>query len=352
VAAPTGGDAPAPDAAAIGRAVALLQAGGLVAFPTETVYGLGADADRPEAVAAIFRAKGRPPAHPLILHVAQPAAAAAWARELPAAARVLMQRFWPGPLTLVLPRAPRARDVVTGGQDTVGLRCPAHPWAQALLQALAAARGDPQVAIAAPSANRYGRISPTSAAHVLADLGQKPQGAVDLVLDGGRCPLGIESTIVDFAGGAVRILRPGSIRAEQIHAALGLAVRTAGADEAAPRTSGRVLGHYAPRKRLELVAPAQLAARIAALGAAQAGVLAPAACPLGVAARDLAALQPAAAEPAQYAHELYEHLHRLDASGARHLLVVLPPAGAAWEAVHDRLARAAAGSAGAIPEAD
>ncbi len=334
------------------RAVELLLGGGLVAFPTETVYGLGADADQSDAVESIFRAKGRPPSHPLIVHVAQAAAAASWARAIPEPARILMQRFWPGPLTLILPRAARAGDAVTSGQDTVGIRCPAHPWAQSLLRAFGAARGDPAAALAAPSANGYGRISPTSAAHVRADLGQKPEGRIDLILDGGDCPLGIESTIVDFARGVARILRPGSIGAEQIRKALNADVRTAADTDDAPRTSGRVLGHYAPGKRLELVASGELAARIAALGPSTTGVLAPAGALLGVSAQALALRLIAPADAPTYAHELYAHLHRLDASRARTLLVALPPRGSQWEAIHDRLGRAAAGSAGAIPDAD
>ena len=337
----------APDPAQIRRAVAVLCAGGLVAFPTETVYGLAADADQDAAVAAIFRAKGRPADHPLILHVAHAGAVAAWASEIPAAARALIDRFWPGPLTLILPRSGRASDVVTGGQDTVGIRCPSHPWAQALLRGFAAARGDEAAALAAPSANRYGRISPTCAAHVRADLGQKPGGRVDLILDGGECELGIESTIVDFATGAARILRPGSIRAEQVSETLHAEVSGAG-DAPAPRTPGRVAGHYAPRKPLELVAPADLVQRIAALQGRRVGVLAPAGAPLGRGEAWLALRLAAADDPQVYAHELYGNLHRLDASAAEVLLVALPPPGSRWEAVHDRLRRAAAGS---LPEA-
>jgi len=341
-----------PSAATLHRAVQVLLAGGLVAFPTETVYGLGADADQVGAVAAIFRAKGRPPAHPLILHVAQAAAVASWTSAVPEPARVLMERFWPGPLTLILPRSARAGDVVTGGQDTVGLRCPAHPWAQALLRAFGAARADPTVALAAPSANRYGRISPTSAAHVRADLGQKPDGRLDLILDGGACTLGIESTIVDFATGVARVLRPGSIRLEQIRLALGAQVLSASDAEPAPRTSGRVRGHYAPGKPLELVEPGALAARIGELGADKAGVLAPSDTQLGVRPSALALRLTAAADAPAYARELYEYLHQLDESTAQILLVATPPHGSEWEAIHDRLGRAAAGSAGPIIDAD
>jgi L-threonylcarbamoyladenylate synthase len=257
-----------------------------------------------------------------------------------------MEQFWPGPLTLILPRSARASDLLTGGQDTVGLRCPAHPWAQALLRALGAARGDPSAALAAPSANRYGRISPTSAAHVRADLGQKPDGRVDLILDGGPCALGIESTIVEFTTGVARVLRPGSIRNEQIGLALHTRVRSADDAEEAPRAPGRVQGHYAPSKPLELVAPGRLAARIAALGPAGVGVLAPPNVTLGAAAQSLAMHLTASADAQTYAHQLYEYLHRLDASAAQTLLVARPPSGSRWAAIHDRLGRAAAGSAG------
>ena len=344
--------AAAPPAELLDRAVGVLRAGGLVALPTETVYGLAADADQAAAVAAVFRAKGRPAHHPLIVHVADAAAARAWSTAIPDAALELMRRFWPGPLTLVLPRSARAADGVTGGQDTVGLRCPAHPWAQALLRGYGAARGDPHVGLAAPSANRYGAISPTSANHVRADLGEKPAGRVDLILDGGSSPLGIESTIVDFATGRARILRPGSIRAEQIDAALGVPVRRAGASEDSPRTPGRVRGHYAPGKPLELLDAAQLPARVVALGPARIGVLAPADALPGALAADLALQLVAPADAEAYARSLYDNLRRLDASAAQRLLVARPPQGSRWEAVHDRLQRAAAGSDGALADAD
>lgn len=340
------------DAQPVRRAVEILLRGGLVAFPTETVYGLGADADQPEAVAAIFRAKGRPRAHPLIVHVASATAAQDWAREIPPPACALMKRFWPGPLTLVLPRTRRASDAVTGGQDTVGLRCPANAWAQSLLHGFCAARHDETAAIAAPSANRYGRISPTTAAHVRADLGEKPDGLVDLILDGGASSLGIESTIVDFAAGKVRILRPGSIDRAQIGAALGTAVEIAADAEPAPRASGRLAGHYAPRKPLELVAPADLAARVAALLPMPLAVLAAQEQLVHLCAADLAMHIAAAGTADEYAHALYEQLRQLDASAAQRLLVAIPPAGERWEAVQDRLRRAAAGSDGRIIDAD
>ncbi len=221
-----------PDVLEIEKAVALLEAGELVAFPTETVYGLGADAGNPSAVARIFAAKGRPSTHPLIVHFSNFGAARAWAAEVPAAAAKLAEAFWPGPLTLVLPKAEHVPAAVTGGQPGVALRAPAHPVARALLAAFG--RG-----IAAPSANRYGRISPTRAADVREELG----GRVALVLDGGACEVGLESTIVACLGGRVTLLRPGSISRSQVEDVVGR-VEDPGAD--APRAPGSDRSHYAP----------------------------------------------------------------------------------------------------------
>jgi L-threonylcarbamoyladenylate synthase len=341
---------PAIEPGRIEHAARLLHIGKLVAFPTETVYGLGADADNVDAVAAIFRAKGRPADHPLIVHVADAAAASAWAGTLTPAAHALMDRFWPGPLTLVVPRSARAADALTGGQHSVGLRCPSHRWAQALLRALGRLARDRQRAIAAPSANRFGRISPTRAEHVRDDLGEAPDGAVDLILDGGPCPVGIESTIVDLTAGAPRLLRPGSITRSDIERVLGapLAVADA-ADPAVPRASGRLATHYAPRRPLELVAPGRMAARIQALGARRVAVLAPAPGDASLPARRFWAAPTSAGS---YAHGLYDWLHAMDASGAEVLLVELPPAAETWAAVRDRLQRAAAAAIGPMDDAD
>jgi L-threonylcarbamoyladenylate synthase len=322
--------AAAPDPALIARAADVLRAGGLVAFPTETVYGLGAAAEQPEAVRRIFEAKGRPADHPVIVHVSGPADIDAWAREVPDGARRLAKAFWPGPLTLVLARSARAHNLVTGGQASVGLRCPSHPWARALLAAFGGG-------IAAPSANSFGRISPTTAAHVRADLGEKPAGKVDLILDGGACPIGIESTIVDFSQGAPRLLRPGSITREQLQSVLGEPVPDAGTD--APRASGRLESHYAPRTPLELVAPTDLPARINALRGRPLAVLAPAAVLLDAGPDVVLRLVAPAAAPA-FAQRLYALLHQLDAAGAARILIARPPEGPDWEAVHDRLRRA------------
>jgi L-threonylcarbamoyladenylate synthase len=326
------------DPAAIERAARILARGGLVAFPTETVYGLGADADNEAAVRAIFAAKGRPADHPVIVHVLDAAALDAWAREVPAEARTLAASFWPGPLTLVLKRSARARDVVTGGQDTVGLRAPAHSWARALLAAFAGA--DRTRAVVAPSANSFGRISPTTAAHVRADLGEKPAGKVDMILDGGPCPVGIESTIIDLSGAAPRLLRPGAVARGALEAVLRVPVSDALRD--APRAPGRLESHYAPRTPLELVEPAQLAARINALRGVRLAVLAPAQTLLDR-TRDVVVRLIAPQQPADYARRLYALLHQLDAAGAQRILVVRPPAGPDWEAVHDRLRRAQSG---------
>lgn len=323
------------DHLAIERAARVLAAGGLVAFPTETVYGLGADADDEAAVRAIFAAKGRPADHPLIVHILDAAALDAWAREVPASARRLAAAFWPGPLTLVLKRSSRAQDVITGGQETVGLRSPAHPWARALLETFAGT--DATRAIVAPSANSFGRISPTTAAHVRADLGEKPAGKVDLILDGGACPVGIESTILDLSAAAPRLLRPGVVTRGELEAVLGVPVPDAQRD--APRASGRLESHYAPRTPLELVEPAQLPARINALRGTKLAVLAPAHALLDR-TRDVVLRLIAPAQPADYARRLYALLHELDAAGAERILVVRPPPGPAWEAVHDRLRRA------------
>jgi len=310
----------------IEEAAALLNAGELVAFPTETVYGLGADATNPRAVMRIFEAKGRPASHPLIVHFSNFASARAWASEVPPAAERLAEAFWPGPLTLVLPRSRVVPDVVTGGQDTVGLRAPAHPVARALLAAFG--RG-----IAAPSANRYGRISPTRAADVRAELGRR----VALVLDGGDCEVGLESTIVACLGGRVTLLRPGSISRSQVADIVGR-VDDPGAD--APRAPGGQRSHYAPGTPLELVAPDRLARAVEA--AAAKGRVAVLARSAPTAESDRVAWKRMPAGPGPYGRALYAALRALDDSGAALIIVEAVPAGEAWAAVSDRLARAAA----------
>jgi L-threonylcarbamoyladenylate synthase len=316
----------------VDRAVRLLLAGELVALPTETVYGLGADAANPEAVAKIFRAKGRPADHPLIVHLPGDEHLERWAREIPDLAWELAEQFWPGPLTLILKKQPTVPDAVTGGQDTVGLRVPAHPLALEVLAAFHAAGGSG--GIAAPSANRFGRISPTSAQHVRDDLGD----AVSLILDGGPCEVGIESTIVDLSRGEPAILRPGMIGPE----ALGVVLGHGPARDAAPapRVSGALDAHYAPRTPLLLVDAAALARETESAAGRRTAVLSR--CrPEGVSPSHWIA---ARESPLSFGHDLYANLRRLDAMGADLLLVERPPSEPAWTAIHDRLGRAATGS--------
>jgi L-threonylcarbamoyladenylate synthase len=316
----------APVYATVEEAVAVLRRGGLVGFPTETVYGLGADARNPEALEKLYKVKGRPARHPVIVHLAEAAEAHQWAREIPDYASKLAAVFWPGPLTLVLKRAEGVPDAVTGGQDTVGLRIPSHPVAQELLRTFGGA-------IAAPSANRYGRVSPTTAAHVLADLGAD----VDAVLDGGPSEVGIESTIVVCSGEQPAVLRPGKITAAQVEAAAELLLAAPG--ESAPRVPGTAATHYAPRAKLRLLKRTEMIAaltthkgkRIAALALEVAVPRLPA---------GLLAVEPAVA--ATYMRELYSNLRMLDAAGADVIIVEIPPDTPAWAGVLDRLRRAAA----------
>ena len=311
--------------------MALLRAGELVAFPTETVYGLGADASNPAAVAKIFAAKGRPADHPVIVHLPAAEQLDAWARVVPDAARQLAAAFWPGPLTLILKRRPRVPDAVTGGQDTVGLRVPNHPLALDLLRAF-------EGGLAAPSANRFGRISPTSAAHVRDELGT----AVALVLDGGPCRVGIESTIVDCSRERPAILRPGMIGAAEIGRALGID-RLAEAAADRPRVSGALESHYAPAAPLRLLAGGEIERelRLALRRGERVAVLAfDAPCLID----ERLQWRMAAPDSATYARELYAALRTLDGACADLILVEAPPQGAQWLAIADRLARAAGGA--------
>src|SRR5690606_34996818 len=239
--------------AALDAAARRLAEGRLVAFPTETVYGLGADAENPDAVARIYAAKGRPSNHPVIVHVALEADLSYWARSVPPAARALIQAFWPGPLTLILPRAAGIPAAVSGGQDSIGLRCPSHPVAQALLRRFAALKGG-NGGVAAPSANKFGQVSPTLASHVRSEFPELGPEAL-MVLEGGPSQVGIESTIVDLSrldkGVGPVLLRPGHISAEELSVVLG--VMPSRPDQAAPRVSGSLKAHYAPRTPLTLV---------------------------------------------------------------------------------------------------
>jgi L-threonylcarbamoyladenylate synthase len=317
----------------IAAAVDVLRGGGLVAFPTETVYGLGADAANPEAVARIFVAKGRPRAHPVIVHLAEPAAAKEWAAEVPDFAAVLADAFWPGPLTLVLPRSDLVPDAVTGGLPTVGLRVPAQALALELLGAFGGG-------VAAPSANRFGRVSPTRADHVRADLG----AAVDLILDGGPCPVGVESTIVDCSGADPRVLRPGGVPLESLEAVLGYKLDVI--VDGSVRAPGMLASHYAPSARVEVLPAEAIATRageLAALGV-RVGILAPGRMP-GLPA-GVEALPPTGSAVV-YAQCLYQWLREADRRGVEVLLAVPPPETGVGTAVADRLRRAAAaGSTG------
>ena len=315
----------------VSRAVACLRAGELVAFPTETVYGLGADALNPEAIARIFAAKRRPADHPLIVHLPGVEHLERWAVNIPESARKLAAVFWPGPLTLILKRHPTVPDAVAGGQDTVGLRVPNHPLALQLLREF-------NGGVAAPSANRFGHVSPTTAAHVREELGD----AVSMIVDGGPCAVGIESTILDLSGAEVRILRPGMLDAAAIATVLGYLPEFGGAQNA-PRVSGSLEAHYAPRTRLQLVVAADLAATVRLALAAGRRIAVLAALPFTPDHPDIAWC-PASADPAQFAHDLYASLRELDAMGRDLILVAAPPDAEAWRAVSDRLRRAAAGS--------
>lgn len=350
----------------IAKAVAVLGDGGLVAFPTETVYGLGADASNDKAVRRIFALKGRPSGHPLIVHIGDAGKLDLWARDVPASARLLAGACWPGPLTLVLRRSSLVSDVVTGGRDTVGLRVPSHPVALELLSTFGGG-------VAAPSANRFGRVSPTTAAHVAADLGAE----VDLVLDGGPCEVGVESTIVDLTGEVPMLLRQGGISAEMIEGVIGCAVET---EFVGPvRAPGMPAAHYAPTARVVLIESGELRGRLDLVSGqnrpaeqrgpareaesrrVRVGVLAPDQVIEGTigevrsAVRDVAAHEEsglvvlaAGADARAYAHNLYACLRNADGAGVE-LLLAVPPSGspdgadaALVAAVRDRLTRAAA----------
>lgn len=322
-----------PDAAAVRAAASLLAAGELVAFPTETVYGLGARADDDAAVARIFAAKGRPADHPLIVHVASTKAALAFSPQPNALAQCLMAAFWPGPLTLIVPRHPARAVAAAGGQASIGLRMPAHPVALALLRE-AARLGVPGVA--GPSANRFGRVSPTTAAHVRQEF-----GPALYVLDGGACQFGIESAIVDCTRERPALLRPGQLSRREIERVLGQPL--AAPDALSPRAPGTLAAHYAPQARVILLDTPALAARLAA-GPTGTGGLAGG---VGVYSR-FAPLRGAGwlwrqmpDDAADVAHELFAVLREFDGAGVAQLWVEQPPSAPDWDGVRDRLQRAA-----------
>ncbi|MBA2673065.1 L-threonylcarbamoyladenylate synthase [Ramlibacter sp.] len=319
----------------IDQAVQRLRDGELVAMPTETVYGLAADATSPDAVTKIFSAKGRPSNHPLIVHVADAQGVGTFAASVPPVAERLMRAFWPGPLTLILPRRPEVGASVAGEQDTIGVRCPAHPVALALLRACAEAG---IAGLAAPSANRFGRVSPTTAAHVQAEFGDGL-----LVLDGGACAIGIESSIVDCSRAVPVLLRPGMLSREQLEAACGERLRSP--DELAgpsPRASGTLESHYAPQAKVRLMSARMLQAALDVLGDAGPRIAVYARAPLRVRAPQVL-LRRMPDDAADTARQLFAVLREFDAQGVQLIWVETPPEAAEWDGVRDRVQRAAAG---------
>lgn len=308
----------------IEEAAEILRRGGIVAMPTETVYGLAADAAQPDAIAKVFEAKGRPASHPLIVHLADPdEIARGWARSIPPAAQRLGDLLWPGPLTLILARGPRALDAITGGLDTVAIRLPAHPIARALITAAGA--------LVAPSANRFGSVSPTRPEHVRADL----EGRIEGVIDGGPCAIGIESTIVDLSAPIPTLLRPGGVAIETIEEILGAPLALAG--EGSPRAPGMLASHYAPRARVIAAAPAELSERARELGG-----------PIAILSIDDPKVPGATwiameRDPAARARSLYGRLRSIDELGLPRAIVELPhEEGGLERAIADRVRRAAA----------
>ncbi|NRO96881.1 threonylcarbamoyl-AMP synthase [Paraburkholderia sp. NMBU_R16] len=331
--------APAVAAERIEEAAALLAAGQLVAFPTETVYGLGGDAQDPAAVARIYAAKGRPSNHPVIVHLGPNGDPQYWVDALPDDAKRLIDAFWPGPLTLILKRAAHIPAAVSGGQDTVGLRAPSHPVAQALLDAFDARRAG-HGGVAAPSANRFGHVSPTTAQHVREEFGDSVY-----VLDGGACDVGIESTILDLSRGFPALLRPGRVTPVDIADVLGVAPRLPdGSDATAPRASGTLKAHYAPRTPLTLAAFEALVPLLEGARNEGAHIALVARTSSAGAWADAAGVHFVAApeDPHIYARELYGLLRALDRADVTRILVEKLPETAEWIAVNDRLGRAAA----------
>jgi L-threonylcarbamoyladenylate synthase len=330
----------------ITAAAQALQRGELLGLPTETVYGLAADAGNDAAVAKIFEAKGRPANHPLIVHVANAQGVERFASHVPAFAQKLMDAFWPGPLTLILPRRPEVAAVAAGGQNSVGLRCPSHPTAHAVLQS-AQALG--VFGVAAPSANLFGRVSPTTAAHVAGEFGDAL-----LILDGGACDVGIESTIVDCTRAAPVLLRPGVLTPQQLSDACGATVITPTApDTDAPRASGTLESHYAPAAKVQLMSAADLQKAIDAyaqenvannanaLAHPRVAVWARSHVQVPAAHANQFTWQPMPALASDCAHQLFAQLRSFDTQGVAHIWVETPPLTPEWEGVRDRLTRAA-----------
>ncbi|HYP81094.1 MAG TPA: L-threonylcarbamoyladenylate synthase [Steroidobacteraceae bacterium] len=317
--------------AEIEAAVDALRDGELVAFPTETVYGLGANASNPAAVRKVYELKGRPPSHPVIVHIDQAKYLRRWVRELTPAAEKLAAAFWPGPLTLVLPRGENVQDVVTGGQDSVAIRIPSHPMARQLLDAFGGG-------IAAPSANRYGRLSATRAEHVEDEFGD----AVKVVLDGGECQVGLESTIVSCLDDSVRLLRPGAVTLSQLRGVVGEV--QIGADKSSPRVPGSAPAHYAPATPLTIVPGGEIDALAESLseGGQRIAVLAQR---LPLKTYQYVTWINAGKRAEAFGHDLYANLRTLDKAGCARILVQEVPGDERWDAVRDRLARGAVGAA-------
>lgn len=316
--------------AEIDEAVTALRDGELVAFPTETVYGLGANAQNPAAVQKVFEAKGRPTSHPVIVHIDSPKYLHRWVREVPDVAQALAARFWPGPLTLVLPRNPNVHDIITGGQDTIAVRVPAHPMAQQLLTAFGGG-------IAAPSANRYGRISPTRAEHVREEFGQ----AIRVVLDGGESQVGLESTIVACGPAGTRLLRPGAVTLAQLRQVAGEVL--VGSADAVPRVPGSAPSHYAPATPMTIVPADEIDTRAedASEGGRRIAVLAQR---LPLKTYTSVTWINAGRRADAYAHDLYANLRTLDKAGCEQIFVQEVPGDDKWDAIRDRLLRGAAAS--------
>ncbi|NLG76146.1 MAG: threonylcarbamoyl-AMP synthase [Xanthomonadaceae bacterium] len=309
------------------HAVEALRAGELVAFPTETVYGLGANANNPEAVRKIFQVKGRPSTHPVIVHIDHPRYLQRWVREMPPEGKKLADAFWPGPLTIVAKRAPAVNDVITGGQDTVAIRVPNHPIAQQLLNAFGGG-------IAAPSANRYGRVSPTRAEHVREEF----EDEVEIILDGGDCKVGLESTIVSCVGDVPYVLRPGSISLSQLRAVCPSI--QVGPNPSAPRVPGTTARHYSPATPLNVVPSRRLEQVMNEFTSKGEKVAVLAQRPPATANPYMTWVN-AGIRPDHYSRQLYANLRTLDKAGAKIILVEEVPEGEKWDAARDRLRRAA-----------
>lgn len=312
----------------INKAVSILQQGGLVALPTETVYGLGADATNSEAVRRIFLAKERPEDHPLIVHVAKIEQLADWAREIPPQALQLAEAFWPGPLTLILKKQPQVLDIVTGGQDTVGVRIPGHPVARALLEAFGGG-------LAAPSANKFTHISPTTASAVFDELGRE----VDLILDGGACEVGLESTIVDMTQGQPVILRPGMITAEAIEAVLKQPVMSK-AIETVTKVPGMHHLHYAPTTKTSLIEHFDIPLLLQTISPDDLPVVLMVRNEPLIPMTDQVFWVKMPADPKEYAHDLYRTLRSLDSLHYKRIIIENVPNDRAWCAIADRLKKA------------